>query len=89
MNKLEAGVRMLVLSAAIQCTKYISAAIYMSGSPSQSRELFRTGLQYVGPLPDIASAAAAVAGVLLLVMEFIEMYRKKFRKEDKTNEKDN
>lgn len=71
MNYLNQGIRLIMLSGIVQCGKYISAAVYMSGSASQSRELFKSGLDYVGPWLDYVSAAALLAGLLLAMAESV------------------
>ena len=65
-DKLNGGIRFMCLAGIIQSVKYISAAIYMSGSDSMSRDLFENGLTYVGSGLDIMSALAGFLGLILI-----------------------
>ena len=79
MNKLGAGVILIALGGFLECARYISAAVYMSGMPSQSRELFADGLSYVGSRLMILAGIAAFAGVVLAAAGLWESYQKKKR----------
>ena len=46
MNKLGAGISLIILGGIMRSVKILAAAIYMSGSASQSRELFEAGMDY-------------------------------------------
>ena len=90
MNKFDAGVRLLIFSGLVQCAKYISAAIYMSGSASQGKVLFRNGLAYIGIRLDLISLAAFTAGALLLAIEIVGLLKDMRNKgERKENEEKN
>lgn len=67
-SKLDSGIRLLTLAGMLQCGKYIAAAVFMSGAASQSRELFMSGLGYMGQRLDIMSAVAALAGLVLVAV---------------------
>ena len=64
-------------AAVLESSKYISAAVYMSGNTSQGKELFADGLQYIGAGPDIMAALALAAGVLLVTWGLIEANSRK------------
>ena len=64
-NMLDSGIRLLSLAGMLQCCRYIAASIYMGGGVSQSRELFESGLSYIGARLEILSAASALAGLVL------------------------
>ena len=55
------------IAAILAGARYVATAIFMSNTSSWSAELFREGLNYVGPNLLIASIAALVAGVAFLV----------------------
>ena len=76
-NKLDNGIRLLCLAGMIQCAKYISAAVYMSGSDSMSRDLFENGLKYLGSRPDILSALAGFAGLTLISLYIADSINKR------------
>lgn len=77
MGKIGAGTSFCILAAVIQCAKYLAAAVYLSGNASQSRELFRSGLGYVGRWPDVMSVIALVCGAVFMAWGIIESIRKK------------
>ncbi len=67
----------LYLTAALlQCAKFISAAIFMSGTQSWDAELFGQGLKYVGSTLDIFSVCAVVLGLGLMLWYFLGKNRK-------------
>lgn len=68
MNNKGVGAIFCLIAAILMSTKYISAAVFMSGSPSWSADLFKSGLSYVGPMPTIAGAIALGIGVFFLVL---------------------
>ena len=77
MNKLGAGILLVILGGFMHSIRVISAALYMSGAASQSRELFKAGLDYVGIDQDILSAAAVLTGVVFIAVYLHDSYRKK------------
>lgn len=72
MDRNGSGTRLIILSGILEGIKYLSAAIYMSGSASQSRELFESGLKYVGMKLDVFAAAALLLGAAIIVYEEFE-----------------
>lgn len=76
MNKLGAGIALIMSGCIMQSAKFIAAAIYMSGTASQSKDLFENGLEYVGSRLDIMAALAACAGVAFVVWYLTDIYRK-------------
>ncbi len=66
MEKYISGAVFCLIAAMIRGTKYISAALFMAGNASQSRELFASGLKYIGSEPDITAALALACGILLI-----------------------
>ncbi len=77
MEKCISGAVFCLAAAVLESSKYISAAVYMSGNTSQGKELFSDGLQYIGAGPDIMAALALAAGVLLVTWGLIEANRRK------------
>lgn len=76
MNKL-IGCIFCFISAMLMATRYISAAIYESGSASWSNELFVLGLHYVGSPLRTASIVSLVVGILFLIYGLFQDIRKK------------
>ena len=76
MEKYISGAIFCMIAAILQSAKYIATAVYMSGLGTQSRELFQSGLEYVGPGPDIMAAAAIACGALLIVWGIIDSRKK-------------
>ena len=68
MNNKGVGAIFCLIAAILMSTKYIAAAIFMSGVTSWDAELYRTGLSYIGPLPTIAGAIALGVGIFFLVL---------------------
>ena len=77
MEKLISGSLFCLTAAAARSVKYLSAAIYMAGNASQSRELFANGLRYVGGGPDITAAFALICGVILIAWGIADTHKKK------------
>ena len=77
MNKLGAGILLVILGGFMHSIRVIAAALYMSGAASQSRELFKAGLDYVGNDQDILAAAAVLAGIVIIAVYLHDSYRKK------------
>ena len=77
MEKCISGAVLCLAAALLETVKYLSAAVYMSGNASQSRELFAGGLRYVGNGPDIMAAAALAAGVLLVTWGIMDSNKRK------------
>ena len=64
-------------AALLQCAKFVSAAIFMSGTQSWNAELFTQGLKYVGGTLDIISICAVVLGVALMLWYCFEKFCRK------------
>ena len=72
MNKKGVGAVFCLIAALLMAAKYLAAAIFMSGVVSWSGELFRFGLEYVGPPLSIAAGIALVLGVAFLVWGIVQ-----------------
>ena len=81
MNNKGVGAIFCLIAAILMAARYLSAAIFMSSVQSWSAELFRNGLQYVGPSLPIAAAAALLAGVIFLVSGLIHDRRSRDRRD--------
>ena len=66
MNKRAAGVVFICVAAFLYASRYIVAAIYMSGVLSWDAELFSNGLEYVGSSLLILSIISLVVGCIYL-----------------------
>ena len=69
MNNKGVGVIFCLIAAVLTGFRYLSAAIFMSGTASWSPELFAAALSYVGPALLIAAVVALVVGVVSLPWE--------------------
>jgi len=67
MNNKGVGSIFCLISALLMCTRYLSVAIFMSGVPNWSSELFSAGLEYVGSPLKVASIISLVVGILFLI----------------------
>ena len=77
MEKFISGAVFCLAAVMAKCVKYVSAALYMSGNASQSRELFASGLRYVGGELDITAALALACGLILLAWGIMDRSEKK------------
>ncbi|MBR3334998.1 MAG: hypothetical protein IKG23_11980 [Clostridia bacterium] len=68
MNNKGVGAIFCLIASILMSTRYISAAVFMSGASSWSADLFKSGLSYVGPMPTIAGAIALGVGIFFLVL---------------------
>jgi len=68
MNNKGVGAIFCLIAAILMSTRYIAAAVFMSGVGTWSAELFRNGLSYVGPIPVIAGAIALGVGIFFLIL---------------------
>ncbi len=68
MNYKGVGAILCLIAAVLTAARYIAAALFMSGVSSWSAELFRSGLDYVGPQLKIAAVVSLVAGIVFLVL---------------------
>ncbi len=66
MNNKGIGAVFCLIAAILTAARYLSASIFMSGISTWSSELFRSGLDYIGPALPIAAIAALIAGVVFL-----------------------
>lgn len=66
MNKRAAGVVFVCVAAFLYASRYIAAAIYMSGTVSWDAELFSNGLEYVGSPLLILSIISLIIGCIYL-----------------------
>lgn len=66
MNKRAAGVVFVCVAAFLYASRYITAAIYMSGTVSWDAELFSSGLEYVGNPLLILSVISLIIGCIYL-----------------------
>lgn len=70
MNKRAAGVVFVCVAAFLYASRYITAAIYMSGTVSWDAELFSNGLEYVGsPLLILSIISLIIGGIYLFLAE--------------------
>ena len=67
MNNKGIGAIFCLISAVLESTRYIAAAIFMSNVTSWDSSLFQEGLSYVGSPLKIAAIVALVAGICFLV----------------------
>ena len=67
MNNKIVGAVFCLIAAILAGVRYVAAAIFMSNVSSWSAELFRDGLNYVGPTLLIAAIVALAAGIGFLV----------------------
>ncbi|MBQ6514984.1 MAG: hypothetical protein IJI09_09710 [Clostridia bacterium] len=72
MNNKGIGVMFCLIAAILTGVRYLSAAVFMSGSSSWSAELFAASLTYVGSPLLIAAIAALVVGICFLVWGMIQ-----------------
>lgn len=75
MEKMISGALFCLTAAMLKSAKYLSAALYMAGNASQSRELFANGLRYVGSGPDATAAVSLVLGVILLIWGIADTHK--------------
>ena len=68
-------------TAILQCSKNISASMFMSGFQNWDVELFKEGLKYIGSTLDIFSVLAAALGLLLMPKYCFDKKRKVKREE--------
>ena len=66
MNHKGIGAVFCLISAILTSTRYLAAAIFMSGVSSWNSNLFSSGLAYVGSPLKIAAIIALVVGIAFL-----------------------
>jgi hypothetical protein len=67
MDKRQAGVSFCAISAFLFASKYIAAAIYGSGMPSQGTDLFKLLLEYIGGWLPALGVLSLVTGIMYLL----------------------
>lgn len=67
MSRRTTGTLLIVVSAALYATRYLTAAIFGSSLTNWSTDLFNAMLEYVGPELVTWSVIALVAGLIYLV----------------------
>ena len=72
MNNKGVGAVFCLIAALLTAARYMTAAIFMSGVLSWDGELFRAGLEYIGPALPIAAWAALAAGVVFLAVGVLQ-----------------
>lgn len=80
MNKRGVGVIFCLISSILFSTRYIAAAIFMSGVLSWDKGLFDAGLEYVGTPLLFLSILSLIVGIIYLVWEE-NLHEKKNNKE--------
>ena len=71
MNNKGVGSIFCLIAAILMGFRYLSAAVYVSNSPSWSADMFAHALEYVGPTLLIAAVAALVAGICFLAVGIV------------------
>ena len=78
MNRRGVGAVFCLMATLLFCTWNLSAAIFLSSTPSWDMGLFAAGLEYTGILLPAASFLSLVVGIgWLVVAEMIERKEKK------------
>ena len=76
MNNKGVGAVFCLISTVLACTRYISAAIFMSNVTSWDSTLFQAGLSYVGSPLKAASIIALIVGICFLGYGVVQDFRK-------------
>ena len=76
MNRRATGTIFCLIAAILYATRYLSAAIFMSGISSWSNNLFTSGLNYVGGTLTTFSTISLVVGIAYLVLAEFEEFKK-------------
>lgn len=66
MNNKGVGAIFCLISAILISAKYIAAAMFISSMTAWDAQLFKEGLEYVGPFLSIVSFIALIVGILFL-----------------------
>ena len=72
MNNKGVGAVFCLIAALLTAARYLTAAIFMSGVASWDSELFRAGLDYIGPALPTAAYVALTAGVVFLLVGIVQ-----------------
>ena len=67
MNNKAVGTIFCLIATILTSVRYLSAAIFMSGTATWSTELFQNSLSYVGSTLQISAIAALIVGICFLV----------------------
>ena len=76
MNNKGVGAVFCLISALLMSARYLSAAIYMSGTMTWGTDLFSNALSYVGAPLLVFSILALIAGVVFLAAGIIQDKKK-------------
>lgn len=76
MNKRGVGGLFCGIAAFLFATRYVTTALFLSGTQSWDGELFANGLSYIGSPLLIGSVCSLVVGVIYLIWGEIEDRRK-------------
>ena len=78
MNNKGIGTVFCLIAAILAGARYIAAAVFMSNVTSWSAELFRCGLDYVGPPLKVMAIVSLIVGIVFLgVGVFQDLRREK------------
>ena len=80
MNNKGVGAVFCLIASVLTAARYMSAAIFMSGVSSWNSELFRAGLEYIGPALPTASVIALAAGIVFLGIGIYQDIRRAVKK---------
>ena len=72
MNNKGVGAVFCLIAAILISARYVSAAIFMSSVLSWDSELFRAGLDYIGPALPTAAIDALIVGVIFLGVGIVQ-----------------
>lgn len=75
MNKRGTGALFCLIGAMLISARYITAAVYLSGSVSWDAELFHSALVYEGNTLFVLSVISFVIGVVYLIVSEIEEHK--------------
>ncbi len=76
MNFKGVGAIFCLIAAVLTGVRYLTAAVFMSGTSTWSAELFAASLTYVGPALLIAAIAALVVGICFLGLGIVKDEKK-------------
>ncbi len=77
MNNKGVGAVFCLIAAILISARYMTTAIFLSGTTSWDAGLFAAGLEYVGPFLAVLAAVALIVGILFLVYGIYEDKKKK------------
>ncbi len=76
MNNKGVGAVFCLIAAILMVARYLSAAIFMSSTPTWSAEHFSDALSYVGAPLRIAAICALVVGAVFLIFGIVQDRKK-------------